>query len=81
MIAHPETADGRRLDPGLGFRDSGLADLLGFWERSRQGRDLPCRADFTPEDLRGHPRWVILIDVETAPQRFRMERVRYQGIA
>ncbi len=34
--------------------DPALADFLRLWDSRRAGRDIPARADFTPEDLRAH---------------------------
>ncbi|HYC02414.1 MAG TPA: PAS domain-containing protein [Azospirillaceae bacterium] len=34
--------------------DPVLADFLRLWDGRRAGRDIPARADFTPEDLRAH---------------------------
>lgn len=50
-------------------------DLLVFWERSRRGRDLPSRSDFAPEDLLAHLGWLILLDVQASPRRFRFRLI------
>lgn len=68
-----ETAHNRWLsiDPSLSFEAECLSDMLRRWERWRGERPMPERADFGPADLRGHLGWVVLIDVEPAPLRFR----------
>ncbi|HYE50929.1 MAG TPA: hypothetical protein VEB20_15140, partial [Azospirillaceae bacterium] len=49
--------DSARTDLGaeeLAALDPELADFLAIWDGRRAGRDIPSRADFLPEDFRGH---------------------------
>ena len=68
-------SDWRQLDPGLAIVDPALAELQAFWKRLRRGRAMPARADFAPDDLLAHLGWVILIDVEDPPPRFRFRLI------
>lgn len=68
-------SDWRQLDAGLAIVHPVLADLLAFWDRSRRGRAMPGRADFAPADLVEHLGWVILVDVEDPPLRFRFRLI------
>lgn len=75
MNESAETGDWRRLDAGLAVVEPALADLLAFWNRSRRGRAMPSRADFLPDDIAAHLGWVILVDVEAEPLRFRFRLI------
>lgn len=71
----PEHPDWRQLDPTLEFESAALRELLAFWEQIRDGRDLPDRDDFSPLDIRRQLGWVILLDVEPQPRRFRFRLI------
>ncbi len=75
MMEPGAAADWRQLDPELAIDDPALASLLAFWHRLRGTRELPARDDFMPDDLVDHLGWVILIDVEPAPRRYRFRLV------
>ncbi|SRR5579875_62375 len=57
--------------PSLGIRDPQLRRLHGDWERWRNGRLFPSRADFTPHDVRYLIGNLSLLDVVYNPLRFR----------
>ncbi len=59
------------IDPSLAFTSAALGAFVDLWHGWRGDRAMPCRRDFGPHDLRGHLGWVLLIDVEHAPARFR----------
>jgi hypothetical protein len=52
-----------------------LTGLYGFWEARRGTRAMPCRADFRPEDMLPFLGYIILVDVEEAPRRFRFRLI------
>lgn len=52
-----------------------LTGLYRFWDEKRGARPMPCRADFRPEEMQRFLGYVILIDVEEAPRRFRFRLV------
>lgn len=52
-----------------------LASLCSYWRRRRGERALPLRSDIDPVDIPALLADVILLDVETAPQRFRFRLV------
>ncbi|MCP1336459.1 PAS domain-containing protein [Futiania mangrovi] len=43
------------------------AHLFGYWDRVRDGRQMPRRADINPMDIAGHLPSVLLIDVTAGP--------------
>lgn len=63
------------LDVSLSFEDKNLESLLSFWNSIYRFHSLPRRADFTPTDIQQNLGWVMLIDVEPAPLRFRFRLV------
>lgn len=52
-----------------------LTGLYRFWNARRGARAMPCRADFLPEDMLPFLGYIILIDVEETPRRFRFRLV------
>lgn len=48
-----------------------LVGLHSLWNSRRGSRRMPSRADFTPEVLAPFLGYVVLVDVEEAPRRFR----------
>ena len=60
-----------QIDPGLGFEDPRMVELLDYWRRKRGGRTMPSRADIDPIDLKAHLGNLCLIDVEQNPLRMR----------
>lgn len=60
-----------QIDTALDFEHAALRDMLRIWERQRADRAMPRRADLTPELLHDHLGWIVLLDVEHEPQRFR----------
>lgn len=63
------------VDPALDFKAPELRRMLALWEEKRGARSMPSRADFPPEVLRGHLGWIVLIDVQPEPLRFRYRLV------
>jgi hypothetical protein len=62
-------------DTSLAFEAPALCDMLAIWLRQRGSRAMPRRADLPPECLRGHLGWIVLLDVEYEPLRFRYRLV------
>lgn len=57
--------DSARTDLGaeeLAALDPELADFLAIWDERRAGRDIPCRADFLPEDFRSHLGYINVVE-------------------
>ena len=48
-----------------------LRELRAYWEAKRQGRPAPRRADIDPTELPHHLPYLMLLEVEPAPLRFR----------
>lgn len=42
--------------------DPALAEMLGYWEASRGGNDIPPKAAFVPKDLKAHLPWIVVCD-------------------
>jgi len=59
------------VDPDLSLQAPELNDMLRLWQTKAGARRMPARRDLTPQDLRGHLGWIVLLDVEPAPLRFR----------
>lgn len=55
----------------LDFESQQLIELLDLWRSKLVGDSLPSRQDFDFEELKDHLGWLVLIDVELDPQRFR----------
>jgi hypothetical protein len=49
--------------------------LYDYWHEKRGTRAMPSRADITPLELKGVLGWVLLLDVERTPLRFRFRLV------
>ncbi len=67
-------------DPTLSFGSPLLSSLFGYWTEKRAGRAMPARADLDPTDpaLKAHLGFIVLIDVEHAPLRFRFRLIGSQ---
>lgn len=52
-----------------------LTGLYRCWDAKRGMRAMPRRADFLPEELLPFLGYIVLIDVEAAPRRFRFRLV------
>ncbi len=65
----------RELDPTLSFHADELRDLVALWEDQRGAADLPHRDRVSPFDLKSILGWVILVDVEHAPERYRFRLI------
>ena len=59
------------IDPTLAFEQPVLRDMLEIWQRRRGSKAMPSRADLPPEVLHRHLGWIVLVDVEHEPLRFR----------
>lgn len=55
----------------LNFEASPLHDMLALWQSKCRDDKLPGRNDFEVSELRSQLGWIVLIDVEHDPQRFR----------
>ena len=60
-----------RILPTDRFDNDRLRELRDIWELKRNGRAMPSRADFDPLDLKQDLGWIVLVDVENGPTRFR----------
>jgi hypothetical protein len=49
-----------------------LAFLKSYWDRKRDGRTFPARADIKPAEMKEHLGWIVLIDVLPDEFRYRM---------
>lgn len=58
--------------PREGLEHPLLRQLHDYWERQRGDRAMPARADLDPADIKPVLPYLILIDVESAPLRFRV---------
>lgn len=70
-----QESDWRIIDVTLNFTDPELVELLGVWRTLCDGRKFPARGNFTPEALSRHLGWIILLDVEPEPTRFRFRLI------
>jgi hypothetical protein len=52
-----------------------LYDFHRIWESKRDGRNLPSRSQLDPIELKRHLGWLLLVDVEREPVRFRFRLV------
>lgn len=59
------------LHEDLEFASPILQRMLELWQSKRRGDALPRRVDFSLEELGPHFGWIVLVDVERDPQRFR----------
>lgn len=66
-----EGAIGVQCDPTLSFARPELKGLLDIWNEKRGGRQMPARADLDPLDFPAHLGHLFIVDVESAPRRFR----------
>ena len=57
------------------LQSSELREILRYWSRIRDGKDLPARSDFDPLDLRGALGWVTLADRNADAGEFRYRLV------
>jgi len=64
-------ADWLTVDPDLNIEAPALREILALWQCKCGDRAMPARSDFGPEELRAHMGWIVLVDVEPAPLRFR----------
>jgi hypothetical protein len=67
----PQDASWVKILPTDRFDDPRLGRMLSMWNAKRGDRAMPSRADFDPLDLREHLGWIVLVDVEGYPPRFR----------
>ncbi len=56
-----------------------LKQLYGYWAEKRGDRDMPSRGDLDPVEMAAFIQFVVLLDVEEAPRRYRF-RVIGTGI-
>jgi hypothetical protein len=49
--------------------------LYDYWQRKRGTRPMPARCDIDPLELKGVLGWVLLLDVERPPLRFRFRLI------
>lgn len=42
--------------------DPALAEMLGYWEASRGGNDIPPKAAFVPKDVKSRLPWIVVCD-------------------
>jgi hypothetical protein len=57
--------------PVLTIEDPALLRLYSYWNQKRGARPCPARRDIEPLDLGYILGWIMLVDVEYAPLRFR----------
>ena len=73
------TDDGGDDFPGREFRDrlrsDHLRNLFDYWVTKLRGRAMPQRADIDPVEIPALLPYVLLFDVEHAPERFRVRLV------
>jgi hypothetical protein len=55
--------------------------LYDYWHGIRGARAMPSRRDIDPLDLKGLLGWLLLIDVEWAPLRFRFRLIGTEIVA
>lgn len=48
-----------------------LIGLHRYWDSKRAGRAMPARGDLWPEEMVAFLGYILLVDVESAPRRFR----------
>lgn len=53
------------------IKDDRLRRLFEYWDSKRGGRRFPARADIDPLDFPYVMGWIVLLDVERDPLRFR----------
>jgi len=71
----PSTAN-PATGPSINPRSPLLRQLYAYWDTQRAGRRMPSRQDMDPLGI--DPRllpWIMLLDVEQAPRRFRYRLV------
>lgn len=61
-------------------RHAGTRRLLDLWNRKREARTMPARADFCPTEMKDLLPDMALFDVEAAPHRYRV-RLFGTGVA
>jgi len=61
------------IDDVAGLGD--LSELLSLWLKRREAGGLPARASFDPLDMRKFLGRIVILDVLSAPQRFRFRLV------
>lgn len=64
LIEDPDAID----DPVLSF-------FLGYWRAAGNGRDVPLRSSFVPQEVRGHLQWVVTADALPDDSDFRFRVV------
>lgn len=52
-----------------------LAGLYRYWDGKRAARTMPARGDLLPEEMAPYLGYVLLVDVEPAPRRFRFRLI------
>ena len=62
-------------DMHLAFVCPHVSAIYNYWRSKAQGERLPGRPDIDPIDLGGSLRYVVLVDVEAAPRRYRYRLV------
>lgn len=60
-----------RILPARDFDNPPLQALHDLWNRKRDSRPMPSRDDFDPLELKDDLGWIVLVDVEHEPVRFR----------
>jgi len=63
------------VDPERRLKAPALVELLHLWQVACGDRQMPARSDFSPAMLREHLGWIVLVEVEPTPQRFRYRLV------
>lgn len=52
-----------------------LAFLKDYWDKKRDGRAMPARADIRPSEMKEHLGWIMLLDVLPGAADFRFRTV------
>ena len=63
------------------IRFSRFQQLYDYWHDIRGTRAMPARADIDPLELKGLLGWLLLIDVEWSPLRFRFRLIGTEIVA
>ncbi|MEQ8815726.1 MAG: PAS domain-containing protein [Thalassobaculum sp.] len=60
-----------KILPTDAFDNARLAEILELWHLKRGDRLMPSRRDFDPLEMKRDLGWIVLVDVESNPTRFR----------
>lgn len=71
MSVHPTDSSWVKILPTETLDDPRLLRLHALWLSKCRGRAMPARADFDPLELKEDLGWIVLVDVERSPLRFR----------